>query len=92
MFLLLEPLTISEEIFKVASVPFFIPDFDLVSCEFDNFIALLSRFILILYKIKIKLWNTKMENIAAPAPQSRFPGKLICCITFGSTSNACFLT
>ena len=33
-----------------------------------------------------------MENIAAPAPQSRFPVKLICFITFGLASNACFFT
>ena len=27
-----------DERFKVTSVPFFIPDFNLLSCEFDNFI------------------------------------------------------
>ena len=31
-----------------------------------------------------------MKNIAAPAGQSRFPVKLICCIAFGSVSSACF--
>ena len=32
-----------------------------------------------------------MKNIAAPAVQSRFPVKLICCIAFGSASSACCL-
>ena len=32
-----------------------------------------------------------MKNIVAPAAQSRFPVKLICCIAFGSASSACCL-
>ena len=32
-----------------------------------------------------------MKNIVVYSGQSRFPVKLICCIAFGSTSNACCL-
>ena len=32
-----------------------------------------------------------MKNIVAPSARSRFPLKLICCIAFGSASNACYL-
>ena len=34
---LVESLTAFDKSFKVTSVPFFIPDFHLVSCELDNF-------------------------------------------------------
>ena len=47
-----------DESFKVASVPFFIPDFNLLSCKLDNFTFLsviLSHFILILYLKKNKI-------------------------------------
>ena len=33
----LEPPAAFDESFKVISVPFFIPDFNLLSCELDNF-------------------------------------------------------
>ena len=60
LFSLLESPTIFDEIFKVTSVPFFIPDFNSLSCKLDNFmfkvflyfmfkILCLSHFILILY-------------------------------------------
>ena len=32
-----------------------------------------------------------MKNIVAPAAQSKFLVKLICCIAFGSVSSACCL-
>ena len=32
-----------------------------------------------------------MKNIVAPAGQSRFTLKLICCFAFGSASSACCL-
>ena len=32
-----ESQTTFDEIFKVTSVPFFIPNFNLLSCELDNF-------------------------------------------------------
>ena len=32
-----------------------------------------------------------MKNFVAPSAGSTFPVKLICCIAFGSTSNACYL-
>ena len=34
---------------------------------------------------------SRMKSIHAPSAQSRFPVKLICCITFGSASGACCL-
>ena len=37
LFSSLESPTTFDEIFKVNSVPFFIPDFHLLSCELDNF-------------------------------------------------------
>ena len=37
LFSSLESPKIFEEIFKVTSVPIFIPDFHLLSCELDNF-------------------------------------------------------
>ena len=37
LFSLLESPTTFDEIFKVTLVPFFIPDFNLLSCESDNF-------------------------------------------------------
>ena len=37
LFSSLESPTTFDEIFKVTSVPFFIPDFNLLSCELDNF-------------------------------------------------------
>ena len=37
LFLSLESPTTFDEIFRVTSVPFFIPDFNSSSCEFDNF-------------------------------------------------------
>ena len=37
LFPTLESLTTFDESFKVTSVPFFIPDFNLLSCELDNF-------------------------------------------------------
>ena len=37
MFLSLQSPTTSDESFKVISVPFFIPDFNLLSCELDSF-------------------------------------------------------
>ena len=36
-FLILESPTPFDKSFKVTSVPFFIPDFNLLSCELDNF-------------------------------------------------------
>ena len=42
-----------DEIFKVTSVLFIIPGFNLLSCELDNFtFKVLSHFVLILYKPK----------------------------------------
>ena len=44
--------TTFDEIFRVTSVPFFIPDFNLLGCELDNFMfksVILSHFTLILY-------------------------------------------
>ena len=48
LFLSLESQTKVDEISKVTSVPFFIPDFNLISCELDNFTfkVLLSHIIL----------------------------------------------
>ena len=49
-----------DEIFKVTSVPLFISDFNLLSCELDNFIFkmfLLSCFMLISYK-RNYIYNT----------------------------------
>ena len=37
LFSSLESPTTHEEIFRITSVPFFIPDFNLLSCELDNF-------------------------------------------------------
>ena len=37
LFAALEPPTTFDEIFKVTSVPCFISDFNLLSCELDNF-------------------------------------------------------
>ena len=54
----LESPIISNNRFKVTSVLFSIPDFNLLSCELDNFIFkvnILSHFILILYLNKITL-------------------------------------
>ena len=42
------PITFDER-FKIVSVLFFIPDFNLLSCEVDNFTFRVSHFILILY-------------------------------------------
>ena len=37
LFSLLESPTVFDEVFKVTSVPFFVPDFNLLSCKLDNF-------------------------------------------------------
>ena len=39
----------------------------------------------------ISFASSIMKNIVAPLSQPRFPVKLICCIAFGSASNACCL-
>ena len=50
LFSSLESLIIFDEWFKISLVPFFIADFNLVSCELDNFTCYIdSFFILILY-------------------------------------------
>ena len=49
----LEPPATFDENFKVASVPFFIPDFNLLSCELENFTyKVLHRVILYWYYIR----------------------------------------
>ena len=93
-----------DERFKVTSVSFFIPDFNLLNWELDNFtLKLLYWVILYWYYIKAKqICNTltvpckksKIVSFASSVMKrivtswSRFPVKLICCIAFGSASSA----
>ena len=60
LFSLLESTTTFDEIFKVTSAPFFIPDFNLLSCELDNLtFKVLYWVILCRYYIKTKCnYNT----------------------------------
>ena len=91
--------------YKVTVVLFFIPDFNLLRDELDNFIHLKSYIQSFYNSIKLKqIYNTltvsckesklflfvflNIENIVVFPSRSRFPVKLICCITFAS---ACLL-
>ena len=84
--------------FQSYSVQFFDPDFNLLSCELHNF-KVLRWIILHWYFIKVKIfYNTltvpcdksKMVSFSTSS-RSKFPVKLIYCISFGSRSSACCL-
>ena len=91
--------------FKVTSVPVFIPDFNVLSCELFNFtFKILSWIFLYYYYVKTKQnYNTItalckksttvsiIEYVAVCSVRSRFAVKLIFCIAFGSASSACCL-
>ena len=46
-----------DERFKVTSVPFFIPDFNLLSCELDYFTFILKQ------KIKLQYFYSSLQKI-----------------------------
>ena len=96
-----------DERFEVASVPFFITDFNLLSYELDNFtFNVLYWVILCSYYIKTK-WN--QYTLTVPLEKSKtvsfassimkninvnfyiLPAKLICCIPFGLVPGFCCL-
>ena len=76
----------------------FIPDCKLLTCELDNFTFKVLHWVKAKYvyntltvpreKSKI-VFNLIMKRIAVFPAQSKFPVKLIRCITFGSVSSAC---
>ena len=89
--------TTFDEIFKITSEPFFIPNFNLLSCQLC---VILSHFTL-KQKIKLECFysfkksqtvsfsSSTMKNIVAC--RARFPVKLICCIAFVLVSSVCCL-
>ena len=82
-------------------MPFFIPDFYLLSYIESFYIDVILEQNKILEHIYntltvpcekskvVSLAHSIMKNIAPPAAGSRFPVKLISCIAFGSSSSAC---
>ena len=54
LFSSLESPTTFKEVFKVTSVQFFIPDFNLLSCQFDSFTKVLYWMILYWYHVRTK--------------------------------------
>ena len=84
---------------------FFAADFNLSSCEFDDFTFTL--FTLSFYTDNILVYNmfrvlcekprivsfasSIMKNVILSPGQSRFAVKVICCIISGATSRACCL-
>ena len=79
---------------EVTLVPFFIADFNLLSCELDHFTFKVLKqkkkknyntFTVPCEKCKtVSFASSLMKNIAEPSTISRFRVKLICCIAFGS--------
>ena len=61
---LLEPPRTFDEIFKVTSVPFFIHNFNLISCELDNF-SLKS------YVVSFYIKGKNKTNIPVPCEKSK---------------------
>ena len=55
LFSSLESPTIFDERFKVASVPFFIADFNLLSCKLDNFTFNVLYWVIFILKNKIRI-------------------------------------
>ena len=81
------------ERFKVTSVPFFIKNYNLLSCELDDFTFKVLYWV-ILYHIKnLKLLFASliMKHIVVSTSRSKFLVKLICCVSFASASSACCL-
>ena len=92
--------------FKVTSVRFFSSDFNWLSYELNNFIFKVLYWVIFYWCYikaeknystltapceKFKVLTLQLCNFVATSTRSRFPVKLICCISFGSTSSACYL-
>ena len=87
---------------KITSLSFFIADFTLLTCDFDNF-RLLNRNQIIVQRIHNTLTvpykksktvpyaSSRMKNIVVFPSRSKFPITLIHGIDLGSASRACCL-
>ena len=91
------PTKFDESIFKVSSVPFFIPGFNKLTFELDNFKfkvlfePFYTNIVLKQNKVTIPFASSIMKNIVICLPRPRLPVKLIYCIAFGSVSSSYYL-
>ena len=85
--------------FKVISVPFFCSwlhlKYNIKSFYIDiilrqNEFSTLAQFLVKKSKM-VSLASSKMKNVKVFSARSRFLLKIVCCIAFGSASNACCL-
>ena len=86
----LEPPTTFDQSFKVTSVRFFIPDFNLLICKL-YYSKINSQFhntstVLCEKSEKFSFASLIKNNIFPPC--AKFPAKLVCCIDFGSASSS----